>query len=174
MPNVIRRAPATDNLCCAPNCLGDAHQTAPVPLCSRHVRETYEYGVALVESRWASAVDAAHADLRAKESPDAYVEPPVVLPPPRPVPAPEPTFKQPQGYVYFVRFSDRIKIGWSGNPASRFRNIPHDEVLAVVPGSMQHEHQYHARFHYLRTGGEWFRAEPELVEFIASLPKVKW
>jgi hypothetical protein len=74
-----------------------------------------------------------------------------------------------QGYVYFIRFSDRIKIGWSGDPQQRIRALPHDEVLAIIPGTIAEERQYHFRFHYLRVYGEWFRAERDLTDFIATL-----
>jgi hypothetical protein len=34
---------------------------------------------------------------------------------------------------------------------------------------MQDERGYHATFAHLRVTGEWFRAEPDLLAFIASL-----
>lgn len=73
------------------------------------------------------------------------------------------------GYIYFLRFSDRIKIGFSKDPEQRRKIIPHDEVLLVVVGTMREERQCHAAFDHLRVGGEWFRAEPDLLAFIDDL-----
>lgn len=73
------------------------------------------------------------------------------------------------GEVYFVRFRDRIKIGWTTELARRLKAIPHDEVLAVVPGSMGDERRCHAAFAHLREQGEWFRAESDLIAFAQSL-----
>jgi len=77
----------------------------------------------------------------------------------------------PEGVVYYVRFGDRIKIGFSASFAERMRAIPHDEVLAVEPGSYRHEKRVHARFAAHRAGGqrEWFAAAPEIVEHATSL-----
>lgn len=73
------------------------------------------------------------------------------------------------GTVYFVRFRDRIKIGWSSDPDKRIRALPHDEVLHLQPGTIEDERRCHAAFAHLRDRGEWFRMEPDLVEFIDDL-----
>lgn len=70
--------------------------------------------------------------------------------------------------VYFLRFGDRVKIGYTGNLAQRLRALPHDELLGTIPGDESTEWDLHERFAHLRIKGEWFRAEPELLEFIAS------
>ncbi len=70
----------------------------------------------------------------------------------------------PAGVVYYLRFGDRIKIGFSASFGTRMRALPHDEILAVEPGSYQHEKRVHARFAQHRVDGqqEWFLAAPEL------------
>ena len=46
-------------------------------------------------------------------------------------------------------------------------------VLAQIPGSRWSEFELHQRFAHLRTIGEWFRPEPELLDFIASLVRAR-
>jgi len=71
--------------------------------------------------------------------------------------------------VYYVRFGDRVKIGYSTNLDGRLKAIPHDEVLATEPGTIQDERARHAAFADLRVTGEWFRYEEPLVSHIAGL-----
>jgi len=73
------------------------------------------------------------------------------------------------GVVYFMRFGDRIKIGFTGNLQQRLVDVPHDELLLTMPGTMADEKRCHAAFAHLRETGEWFRAEPDLLDFIADL-----
>jgi hypothetical protein len=75
------------------------------------------------------------------------------------------------GYVYFIRFSDRIKIGYTDDPHRRLKNLPHDEILALVPGTMSTEKKYHNMFKDLRLTGEWFASHRRLLDFIGTLPK---
>lgn len=65
------------------------------------------------------------------------------------------------GYVYFVRFDGMIKIGFSRRPENRLRDIPHQEVLKVIKGTMADESWYHNRCTEWRVVGEWFRDCPE-------------
>ena len=74
------------------------------------------------------------------------------------------------GYVYFVRFADRIKIGYSDDPTARLKNLPHDEILALVPGTMSTEKKYHNMFKDIRITGEWFASHRKLIDFIRTLP----
>jgi len=71
--------------------------------------------------------------------------------------------------VYFMRYRDRVKIGYSIEPQTRIKAHPYDEVLAIVPGGTADEKRYHRKFAHLRENGEWFRAEPELLEYARSL-----
>jgi len=88
--------------------------------------------------------------------------PPEPPPPPRSPDAP-PLVRQP--FVYYVRFSDRIKIGHSVNVRSRLDALPHDEVLALEPGPLDLERMRHHQFeaHRITRNGEWFRVHPELL-----------
>lgn len=164
MPERTRDIPRPDNFCCAPECLAEPIELAPTPLCGHHLRKTYEFASGLVNERWAGAVAEIHAEERARAA-----EPKVKKVKPL-TPAGE-VIEQvcSQGFVYFIRFSDRIKIGWSGDPQRRIRDLPHDEILAIIPGTIADERQYHFRFHYLRVYGEWFKAEQDLVDFVATL-----
>lgn len=71
--------------------------------------------------------------------------------------------------VYYVRFGDRVKIGYTTNLAARLTAIPHDEVLATEPGTMQDERARHRQFADLRITGEWFTYAEPLVSHIVAL-----
>lgn len=76
-----------------------------------------------------------------------------------------------QGYVYFIRAlggPNLIKIGWTGRSAEyRLASLqsgsPYPlEIIAWVPGTVELEHAYHARFAHLRSFGEWFQESSTL------------
>lgn len=71
--------------------------------------------------------------------------------------------------VYYVRFSDRIKIGFSRNLGQRLTSIPHDELLTVEPGARAVEARRHRQFAEHRIIGEWFASAPALLEHVESL-----
>lgn len=82
------------------------------------------------------------------------------------------------GWIYFIRANDAIKIGFSVQPKSRVASLQTShhhtlEVLATVPTSLIGEREAHQRFEHLRIRGEWFRADKELFKFIDSLKKGK-
>jgi len=81
----------------------------------------------------------------------------------RPAPARRPAV------VYYLRFADRVKIGFTTNLAERLRALPYDEVLATEVGGASLERQRHHEFAHLRVNGEWFQLTPELVAHIESL-----
>lgn len=80
------------------------------------------------------------------------------------------------GVVYF--FADRelqfVKIGWtSAHPETRLEQVqsycPLDlTVLATIEGTQKMERSIHRQFSHLRTNGEWFRADSELLKFIGQ------
>lgn len=72
------------------------------------------------------------------------------------------------GFVYFIRFSDRIKIGFTTCLEGRLQNLPHDEVLATFPGTMTDEKRCHKMFAKHRVVGEWFTDNPDIRGFIAA------
>ena len=144
----------TGRLCGRPTCEG-----APSPICREHAQAVYLY----VESRLRperieedqatdlEALYAKHAEMRERY---AETHPPV---------------NRANEVVYYIRFGDRVKIGYTTNMYSRMMAIPHDEVLATEPGTMQDERARHAAFADLRVTGEWFRYEEPLVSHIAGL-----
>lgn len=71
--------------------------------------------------------------------------------------------------VYFIRYADRIKIGTSSQPRRRLGAIWHDELLAFERGGRAVEQERHRRFAHLREGGEWFRADAELLEHVRTI-----
>jgi len=76
--------------------------------------------------------------------------------------------------VYFIRSGDSgpIKIGHSAGLKARFEAlrtaVPNLEVLAVVlDEGRAAERRLHRRFAHIKVDREWFKPEPELLEWIA-------
>lgn len=74
----------------------------------------------------------------------------------------------PPSYVYFIGYSDRIKIGYSIAPKQRFETFHPDEVMLVLAGTRAHERALHELFKRHRIRGEWFRRDQEILDFIAE------
>lgn len=77
-------------------------------------------------------------------------------------------------WTYFIRDAEGIKIGRSMSPQARMRDLQAGngskmELLLAVPYSQLSEPDAHRKFKHLRTHREWFRPEPELLQFIESL-----
>jgi hypothetical protein len=155
MPNPSRRVLGANLAplpveCLITECDANPVADAPVALCIDHIRQAFGYYLRHAQD-----------DLSANE--------------PEPYELDEqeqrrnPGTLDVSGFVYFALFGDRIKIGWSANPTTRLRSIPHDEVLALMPGTMRNERQCHEAFAHLRVTGEWFEAAPDLMSFIDRL-----
>ncbi len=86
--------------------------------------------------------------------------------------APDPELPRPViEVVYYLRFAERIKIGTSRHPRQRLAAIWHEELLAFERGGRTLEQRRHREFAHLREGGEWFTADPELLDHIAGLQR---
>lgn len=74
------------------------------------------------------------------------------------------------GLVYFARVGELIKIGWTSNLQRRMSSLGADAVFHTQPGTKHDERALHAMFnHLLVKGKEWFRSDPELLNFISEL-----
>ena len=78
-----------------------------------------------------------------------------------------------QGYVYFLRSGEQIKIGFSAGPYSRISKLMTGlaygvSSLGAVAGSKLDERQLHNEFADLRIHGEWFYAKWKLRLFMAN------
>jgi hypothetical protein len=77
--------------------------------------------------------------------------------------------------VYFLRAGDFIKIGKAtGNPMSRIATLKTGcpfkiDVMAYMPGGIAEERELHKKFSNLKSHGEWFHADPALIEHIESI-----
>mgnify|MGYP001365160664 CR=1 FL=1 len=76
--------------------------------------------------------------------------------------------------VYYMRLSNRIKIGTTSNLPNRLKGVHHDELLAIEPGGYALEAQRHGEFRDLRlpggrNGREWFDARPVLLAHVARV-----
>lgn len=76
-----------------------------------------------------------------------------------------------EGFVYFLRVGERIKIGYSADVKARMRAYPPgSELLAVEPGDRDLETQRHQQFAGSRTDGrEWFRPAPDILELVEEI-----
>lgn len=123
----------------------------PVHLCAKHLREVYEFAHDLVENSWDEAVRGYVAELHTRFRPPRAVT------------------KRTPGNLYFIRFGDRIKVGYSTNPEVRIAELPHEEVLGIVPGTRSDEKSWHRLLADFHVTGEWFRADPEVLAMIARV-----
>lgn len=78
------------------------------------------------------------------------------------------------GFIYFVRSDDYIKIGYTQNWTRRQRELARNaptgiDLLFLMGGSKIEEAHLHSQFHEHRQNGEWFKAHPGLLMFIAGL-----
>lgn len=78
------------------------------------------------------------------------------------------------GYIYAIRAGDRVKIGYSADPLSRFVKIRADsplpvKLLGVQPGDRGVERKLHERFAEYRVHGEWFRPVGAVAEWAVML-----
>lgn len=70
-----------------------------------------------------------------------------------------------EGFVYYLRVGERIKVGYSVDVKRRMRAYPPgSQLLAVEPGDRELETQRHRQFAGSRTDGrEWFRPTPDIL-----------
>ncbi len=123
-----------------------------IALCGKHLREAYEDAQDLISERWDDACRRYVADLQ-----NTFKPPPAITRRPR------------QGYVYFIRFGHRVKVGFTENPNRRLGELPHEEVIGVVSGTREDEMAWHALLTDFRVTGEWYQAEPEVMAQIRSV-----
>lgn len=148
-PTSIRRAAAqraaAEPRCCWPKCISTPAGDAP--LCRAHlnlaakIHKASADGVDLV---WRTSV---------------------------PTETPAPTKAPVDGFVYYLRSSGYIKIGWTADLQKRMKSYPPDSLLlAVEPGIRQVETRRHRQFSHHRTHGrEWYTMAPSLMHHIAAV-----
>lgn len=81
-----------------------------------------------------------------------------------------------RGYVYFAQCGDTIKIGFSMSVTGRIRSLQTSNgalvvLLGTIPGTRDREKAIHGMFRNARLAGEWFRATPELIDFVENITK---
>jgi hypothetical protein len=129
--------------CCHPTCTAKPSETLDLPLCDRHALQVYRAVRGVLDNAHPFSTAMALEPVQPKQT------------------------KHAMGEVYFVSFAGRIKIGFSTNLRTRLKSIPHDAVLATIPGTRATEGALHRRFAHLRTTtGEWFEAGDDLLAYI--------
>lgn len=75
------------------------------------------------------------------------------------------------GVVYYMRFGDRVKIGYTTKLRVRATQVPNDEVVAAEPGTILDERMRHAEFRRELIPGqkEWFQLTPRLSFHMANV-----
>lgn len=68
--------------------------------------------------------------------------------------------------VYYMKFGQHVKIGFSTNLPSRARDLKPEAVIAVEPGARGEETTQHLRFLDKRVHGEFFQLDHELIQYI--------
>ena len=150
LPPNTRSAPPpsvvlSQQICAAPNCAATPLDGLRVPLCADCARQVaFQYIADFHISNHGEPGRSGERELRVPQSHD-------------------------RERVYFVRLGSMVKIGYSANITGRLEAIPHEEVLAVFPGTMRDERTCHRKFAHLRTVGEWFQDDPSIREFIAAM-----
>lgn len=214
-----RTKPSVENVECAhPTCRRTPVQDSPVPLCGKHIGQTYEFAADLLcgsgqisPEQWeAGARTLGPLSTGADDAPmsaqaglhgapvmslvgrrmmnaeawgltlspadkDAMLQRAISDARERAarvsslIDADDPATGQ---VVYYMRFGDRVKIGYSSNLALRLQSVPNDELLATEPGTMATESARHEQFAELRITGEWFQYVEPLVAHINGLRRV--
>ena len=142
--------------CCDPDCDAAPMDGSPVPLCPRHFAAVARAFIAIAKDRHDQAV----LDVIDSVNPEKTLSR---------------AFKvigddrRSRAVVYFVRFGSRIKIGTTTDLSRRLTEIPHDEVLCVVPGGADVERRHHEDFARWRLTGEWFAATDECLAAVAAI-----
>jgi len=77
-------------------------------------------------------------------------------------------------HIYFIRSLDAVKIGYSANPAIRLQalqtaNPNRLELLYSFPSLQCREKQIHEELSHLNIGGEWFKYNDEIRQYIKEL-----
>jgi hypothetical protein len=75
--------------------------------------------------------------------------------------------------VYFIRLGPYVKIGTSVDVLSRIGtlSLAAGNLLVVLPGGYDVEHQTHVRFARLRAFREWFYLQDELLSYVGELQR---
>lgn len=73
--------------------------------------------------------------------------------------------------IYFIKANEKVKIGYANDPSQRIPSIqtssPYElEVLLIIDGNFDKEHELHQRFQKMRTSGEWFEFGEPIKSFI--------
>ena len=152
LKNVDKFQNIRDVVCVWDGCGSDAHPHLTAPLCMDHAKKL-TVQVMLLTTKDPKPVTTRKqikqvADLHRMDIP-----------------------KERQGLVYFIQFADRIKIGFTTDLPTRMRQLPHDKILALIPGAVSTERQLHRKFDAIRITGEWFANDPRLTDYIETLPK---
>lgn len=84
--------------------------------------------------------------------------------------------KEREGFVYFVQAGERgpIKIGWTQDVDRRIAELQTANakkliLLGTLPGTLDTEASFHARFSHLRLEAEWFQDSEEIRKVLLSV-----
>lgn len=136
-------------------CGKPAEDNAPIAACLPHLAEAWTYCQDKIEREKRELMPAAF-DARSRRIANDLLACGAEARKDRAQLATDPEVDDPDSVVYYLKFADRVKIGFSRNLGSRLLAIPHDELLAVEPGAREVERRRHEQFAPHRIKGEWF------------------
>lgn len=139
-----------ERMCAWPRCEAGPSIEIDVPLCGPHAARVYRR---VAEAMRAVETPRLRADMGARPSPTRARR----------------NTKDTPGVVYFARFGELVKIGFTTNLRQRMAAIRPDELLATTPGTMRDEEAMHHRFGDAWSRGELFRPTGRLMSFIDTL-----
>ena len=137
--------------CCVPDCEDTSHEDAPFPICSAHYADIIRHFRHTVRGNGYTS--------------DLYGnwEIPMSL-----MADDAPSESTPTHVIYFIRFGTLVKVGITNSIVRRLTELPHDEVLGVIPGTHADEKDWHRRLREHRHSGEWFKLTPEVRQAIET------
>ncbi len=82
--------------------------------------------------------------------------------------------------IYFIRcpYFNAIKIGKALDPERRMRGFQIGcpaklMLIGCAIGGKREEKQFHEMFRHLHIRGEWFKADPGMIQFIESMIRMR-
>jgi hypothetical protein len=71
--------------------------------------------------------------------------------------------------VYYMKFSDRVKIGTSIDLKRRLEEVTNDCLMATEPGDTVTEKERHSQFKQYHIRGDWFELSDAIIEHITCV-----
>ena len=133
---------ASRDECNIGHCQADVNSEVGIPLCTKHLQKAW--------AAYQIVSGLAVAPERVPEDPKRDVH-----------------SLDAMGTVYIVRVKDMIKVGWTSDPKTRFKDLKADAVIGYKQGTRRDEFKLQAKcMDHLVKGREWFDTSPSVMLII--------